>query len=654
MDVSSEDRVATAHNVLRERGTVSAGLLPPDIYESWRLCLSVGLDPSSPRPVHHDDSALRRARRDHSLLRGLALAEMHTLHQQIAGSNFMIAFAMADGMLLDIVSDQNFSDAAEAARLRPGTMWSEAQCGTNALGVVARTKRRAIVHGSEHFFTGFAGLTCMASPVFAPDGSLAGILDASSDCRSRQTHTGALVAMAAAQIENGLFREQHCRDVVVAFHSRAEYLRTMSTALLAFSPDGILLASNSQARLMLQGLPVVPKRGFQDLFKTRFGDFVSAAQSHLPQRLLDLHTSSFFAMLENGPPRSSSMLMPAISAKVAESRALAVAVKSAAVELDFVAADCIVARIVRQVEAAAQRQMPILIRGQTGTGKEQMARFAHRASRRKGEFIAVNCAALPDSLVEAELFGFADGAFTGARKGGSTGLVRQANGGTLFLDEIGDMHLVLQAVLLRFLDDWIVRPVGGSPEKANVLLVSATNLPIERAIAEGRFRPDLLYRLNTLDVLLPPLDERSDFAAIARHLLERIDASFSITEAATANLAARCWPGNIRELRNHLARLTLEGAGDTIDVDMIGTDGSKAQASTLNSLQGLQHEKVLKTYTECDGNIAKTARKLGVSRNTIYRALGSQRERPLIACKPSGIGEFAQFGIGPKRFPSSQ
>src|ERR1700678_2177719 len=197
----------------------------------------------------------------------------------------------------------------------------------------------------------------------------------------------------------------------------------------------------------------------------------------------------------------------------------------------FISMDPVVARIVQQTEAAAQRKMPILIRGETGTGKEQLARHAHAASRRSGAFVGVNCAALPESLIEAELFGYSEGAFTGAKKGGSAGLFKEADGGTLFLDEIGDMPVTLQAVLLRFLDDWTVRPIGGIKRQVDVLLVSATNANLDESIAKGRFRSDLLFRLNTLEVTLPPLHERSDFADIARHLMRKIDPSAAFTEA---------------------------------------------------------------------------------------------------------------------------
>jgi transcriptional regulator of acetoin/glycerol metabolism len=283
--------------------------------------------------------------------------------------------------------------------------------------------------------------------------------------------------------------------------------------------------------------------------------------------------------------------------------------------------------IVRQVETASARKMPILIRGDTGTGKEQLARHAHAASGRTGAFVPVNCAALPESLIEAELFGYADGAFTGARRGGAVGLVKEADGGTLFLDEIGDMPVALQAVLLRLLDDWTVRPVGGVRAKVDVFLVSATNANLDKTIAEGRFRSDLLYRLNTLEVTLPKLRDRSDFGAIVHHLLGAIDPNYEITPATIAHLAARPWPGNIRELRNMLARFTLANTDGFIDEAGVEAMIDQAPFTTPGSLHDIHRARILVVYAEAAGNISETARRLGVSRNTIYRALGQKKER---------------------------
>ncbi|MGL4240938.1 MAG: sigma 54-interacting transcriptional regulator, partial [Beijerinckiaceae bacterium] len=194
----------------------------------------------------------------------------------------------------------------------------------------------------------------------------------------------------------------------------------------------------------------------------------------------------------------------------------------------------------------------------------------------------------------------------------------------------------LQTVLLRFLDDWTIRPVGGSPHKVDVLLVSATNAHLEKSIDGRRFRADLLFRLNTLDVTLPPLRERSDFDEIARHLIRSIDPSASLTVSAIERLTEREWPGNIRELRNMLSRLSLGTSGELIDgdaVDELAAPAEHRQARTgalhgdrlTKSLHELQRARVLETLAETDGNVSKTARRLGVSRNLVYRIL---RERP--------------------------
>jgi sigma-54 dependent transcriptional regulator, acetoin dehydrogenase operon transcriptional activator AcoR len=424
-------------------------------------------------------------------------------------------------------------------------------------------------------------------------------------------HTAALVGMAATQIENGLFRERHRRDILIAFHNRGEYLHTLTAGLIAVDESGTVLAANQAARLLLNGLPVSPGGNFSDIFRTRFSLFMDEGRRRERQRLRDEVGSSFVATIEH--PHFSPMLRA-----VAKPPPAGPAVSPT----PFISVDPVVARIVRQTEAAAQRKMPILIKGETGTGKEQLARHAHAASGRAGPFVAVNCAALPEGLIEAELFGYSEGSFTGARKGGSSGLVREADGGTLFLDEIGEMPVTLQTVLLRFLDDWTLRPVGGAKVQVDVLLVSATNADLSESIAKGRFRSDLLFRLNTLEVTLPPLATRSDFEAIAKHLLATIDARRTLSPAAIDHLAKCAWPGNIRELRNVLSRLSLQTEDSVIDYSAVasiaGPHSQSERSSTLHDRRGAQ---VLATYAETGNNISETARRLGVSRNTIYRVL---------------------------------
>jgi len=624
MLASTTDRLIRARNAMESNGSLPNDLVTPEISASWTRCLALGLDPQRPPPLEAINEAQLKASRDRAdLVRALALAEMQTLYHQIAGSNFLIAFASPDGILLDTIADPSFRNAARTASIRPGTLWAEQLRGTNALGTVAQTGQTLTVHGGEHFFAQYGSLTCTAAPVLGPDGTLAGVLDASSHCGSRQQHTQALVGMAATQIENGLFRQHHRGNLVMAFHSRAEYLHTLSAGLLALDPSGVVLGVNPQARFLLQGLPALPNRHFEDLFRTRFTALMEGGRAGF-QRLEDRVGSVFVADVEN---------LRSLSIRLWPQRPAAPAEAPAAIAPSFVADDPAVRAALRQTEAGALRRLPILIRGETGTGKEQVARHVHRISRRRGAFVPVNCAALTGSLIEAELFGHTEGAFTGARRGGAPGLVCEADGGTLFLDEIGDMPLGLQAVLLRLLDDWSVRPVGGGRSRqVDVLLVAATNAEIDAAVEAGRFRADLYYRLNTVPVTLPPLRNRCDLGAIVRRILTDVAPDSTIDPDALERLTAWHWPGNIRELRNTLTRLTMDRPGQPIDVATVAAalcrpapQGSgefigKGRGSLRDTVRG----RILAAHRDTGGNLSETARRLGVSRNTVYRAIAAR------------------------------
>ena len=601
-----EDRLGRARILLEGRGVVAANLLSPEISASWQRCLDAGLDPAKPLPPERDDAALRAERERHEQVLRLAVAEMQGLHRQIAGSNFMIAFAAPDGTLLDTIADASFGDAASAAAIQPGNLWTERRRGTNALGTVAATGGALMVHGPEHFFRGYASLTCIAAPVFGPDAQLVGVLDASSDCRSRQRHTRALVAMAASQIENGLFRAHHRDEMVIAFHSRGEYLHTLSAGLIALDGNGRVRGANSQARFLLQGLPALPGRRFDELFDTPWLRVLDGTGSLL--NLRDRVGSTYVAVSQ-----AARTAAPArISAAPSEQQ-----------PAGFVAEDAAVRRAVGMAEAAARRGIPVLISGPTGTGKEELARHAHAASGRRGAFVAVNCAAITETLAEAELFGHAPGAYTGARHGGAPGLAAEADGGTLFLDEIGDMKPALQGLLLRLLDDWLVRPVGGGrSRKLDVLLLAATNADLPRAVTEGRFRADLYWRLNVVEVVLPPFAARTDRDAIVDHLLARTARDFVLTAEMRAWIVRQSWPGNMRELRSFLLRLALAGPRcppPPPEPDSAASPGIPDRQDSC--LRDAIQARIREVHRAMEGNVSRTARTLGVSRNTIYRAL---------------------------------
>ena len=560
-----------------------------------------------------DETTLREARQRRDLLRRLALGEMENLYHQIAGSNFMIAFAAPDGLLLDTITDQSFSDTASATSIRPGTLWGEARCGTNALGTVAHTASPIMVHGAEHFFARHGGLTCTAAPVFDAEGTLAGVLDASSDCRSRQSHTRALVSMAATQIENGLFRECHRTDVLIALHSRAEYLHTLSAGLLAVDPGGHGAGGQYASAVAAAG----PAGDCADAaWRSCFGH---GSMTCWWQAATTKPCGWRIGSAASSPPSSRTCGWYARSAH----RRIAV-VSQPAPRPPFVAEDPAAAAAVRH---ARDRRPPQAARS-CCAGRRARARNNSPATRTrpaggKGAFVPVNCAALPDSLAEAETVRPFRGRIHRRPAQGAPGLVLEADGGTLFLDEIGEMKLPLQAMLLRLLDDWTVRPVGGGKRRqADVLLVAATNVDLTAAITAGRFRADLFYRLNTVEVMLPPLRAREDFAAIARHLLGIISPDWHIDDAAIAALRRLPWPGNIRELHSVLTRMTLGDPGGIINTDAVGATGRRVnEPAAQPPLREMLHDRIRAVYHETAGNISETARRLRVSRNTVYRAL---------------------------------
>jgi transcriptional regulator of acetoin/glycerol metabolism len=594
------------------------------------------------------DAELFRHRSKNASLRHAARCALQNSKTFLKDAGSIMILTDPTGLIIETQGDSRVIDAGRAVHLEHGGRWSEADIGTNAIGAAMAEARPVQIHGAEHFCTEVQRWTCAAVPVHDPsDGELIGVVDISGPASTFNPQSLALAVAVGHQVESVLAQSMRQDHENLLCHFLAKRSLWVNDEYIVLDRRGAILHATERALGAARdsGLRVGDDDATQFLKTLPFEDWPAKLKGLLPNASLDLVSNgsagigaiivlharrrpptmdrnvpisrAAFERCEDGiatPCRKVQTSQPPAREKVTKNG-----------RSSFVAEDLTVRAIVRRVESAAARKMPILIRGETGTGKEELARHAHAASGRIGSFVAINCAALPESLIEAELFGYADGAFTGAQRGGASGLVQEADGGTLFLDEIGDMPVALQAVLLRLLDDWTVRPVGGRGGKVDVFLVSATNATLDRAVAEGRFRSDLLYRLNTLEVRLPRLGDRTDFDAIARHLLHMIDAGNDITARALARLAPCPWPGNIRELRNVLARLTLGAANGAIDEACVEAALDKVPPTAPGSLHDVQRARILMVYAETAGNISETARRLGASRNTIYRALGQKR-----------------------------
>ena len=604
-----------------ERGALSADL-NVSVAASWQRSKNHQIAVDRARAPLVAEAELYRQRCKHASLRHAARSALESSKTFLSDANSMMILTDPSGLIIDTQGDARVIDAGRALHLEHGGRWSEADIGTNAIGAVLAESKPVQIRGTEHFCSEVQRWTCAAVPVHDPvDGELLGVVDISGPANTFNPQSLALAVSVGQHVESvlaQLIREDHEK---LLRHYLAKRSLWMNEDCLVLDRRGTIVHATEPALNVVRN----SRHSFDNEAPTRFLNSVPFDQwpvklkELLPNASLDLvknENSGIGAIILMHPrrrlpaPDRNAIEMPRRSATPPKPSATG-----------FVANDPAVQAIVRQVETAAARKMPILIRGETGTGKEQLARHAHAASGRTGAFVPVNCAALPESLVEAELFGYAEGSFTGARRGGAIGLVKEADGGTLFLDEIGDMPVTLQAVLLRLLDDWTVRPIGGARTKVDVFLVSATNATLDRAILEGRFRSDLLYRLNTLEVTLPRLQDRSDFDAIVQHLLDAIDPDCEITSATIANLAARPWPGNIRELRNMLARFTLAATDGLIDQAAVEAMIGQPPPKTSGSLHDIQRASVLAVHAETAGNISETARRLGISRNTVYRIL---------------------------------
>ncbi|GBG14943.1 Fis family transcriptional regulator [Novimethylophilus kurashikiensis] len=611
--------IINARSQLLARGDVPKGVVADTIARSWQRCVSYGLDSNLVDDARLSASELRSLREQNGMLLAHAKPEMETLHEQISSSGSIILLTDANGMILHAMGDDSFLDTATRLSLQEGVSWNESWRGTNAIGTALEEQAPVAVHAAEHFVENHHLLSCSAVPILDAQGQLVGALDVSNDYRIRQPHSLALVRMSAQMIENRLFNASNSNGITLYFHARQEFVGTLWQGIAVFSEDGKLRALNRSGRFQL-GLEHQPldRISFSQLFDQPFSALLSRLHGGMSP-LLPLR-------MENGARVYARMQAPLEQHRIIShlpSRNVVTALEG----LNH--GDLRLARAIDQVKRVIDRDIPILIEGETGVGKELFAQAIHQSSRRRNKaFVAINCAALPEGLIESELFGYEEGAFTGARRKGSPGKLLQADGGTLFLDEIGDMPLNLQARLLRVLQERRVTPLGGGEAKpVDIAIVSATNRKLGELVNQGGFRSDLYYRLNGLAVTLPPLRERSDLKPLVRHLLDKEEAGHVIfSEEVETLFEAHPWPGNLRQLHTVLrTALALKDEGDELCrehlpqsfLDELGMQPVEAEGS----LDKLEAESIRNTLLAHAGNVSSAARQLGISRTTLYRKL---------------------------------
>ncbi|MFO2464559.1 sigma-54-dependent Fis family transcriptional regulator [Pseudomonas sp. 15FMM2] len=600
----------------------------PSIARSWLRCLEdYHLDPAltiAPTVLEHGRLLESRERLQQVL--HIAGNEMNSLHQQLSGAGHAVLLTDARGVILNCVTAPSERKIFERAGLWLGADWSEACEGTNGIGTCLVERQALTIHRDEHFRGRHTGLTCSASPVFDPHGELLAVLDVSSAreavSRQSQFHTMALVNLSAKMIESCYFLRHFEHHWLLRFHLQAESVGLFSEGLLAFDGEGRICALNQSAQNLLgqprgRLLGLAVEMFFDCTLDELLGRASANASASWPLRTRD--GRNLFAVLRGEQRRTPSPTVPA-PAKVLRPRWPGICLGDTALQDDF-----------RKALRVFERDVPLLINGETGSGKEAFAKAVHHASQRaEHAFVALNCAAIPESLIESELFGYRGGSFTGARKEGMRGKLQQADGGTLFLDEIGDMPLALQTRLLRVLEDRLVVPIGGEPQAVNVRVVSATHRNLLERVKGGSFREDLYYRLNGLEIALPPLRERSDKSQLLDFILaeEAGEQVVQLDRAARQALLTFNWPGNVRQLRTvlrTLAALCDEGQVGLEDLPVMIRQARPTPTAvdepTDSPLHDAERLALLNALEQQRWHMSHTAEQLGVSRNTLYRKL---------------------------------
>lgn len=622
-------RLREARRQWLEEGELAHGLIAPGLQASWCRSRAFGLAPDgrTPGAPHASGAQLARALEHRRALVSHARPVMEFLCAQIRDSNSMVILADPQGMLLHALGDAGFTDKAARVALRPGAIWHEQWRGTNAIGTALADGTAVVVHGAEHYLERNAFLTCAAAPIVDPAGHLLGVLDISGDHRGYHPHTLGLVRSSACMIEHQLFEAQHGSALRLRLHAQPEGIGTVTEGLVALSDDGWIVGANTVALQML-GLQrsAIGTLCIERVLPLGLAALLNNGRAtRLPTAVRRADGATLWVRLDSGRASVSSTA-------VARSPQATPADALAALDTGDAAMQAVIGRARRVID----KPIALLLQGESGVGKELFARACHGSGpRHGGPFIAVNCAALPETLIEAELFGYRPGAFTGAGRDGAPGRIREAHGGTLFLDEIGDMPLAMQARLLRVLQERSVTPLGGGkPVAVDFHLICATHRRLREEVDAGRFREDLYYRINGLALALPALRERGDLSALVATMLRELAPGRDMLlapEVAVAFSRFR-WPGNLRQLCNVLrTACALMGDDeclidwshlpDDVAEELIGQPLPRGVQDSDTDLRLQAGRCVQQAVRASNGNLSEAARRLGISRNTLYRKL---------------------------------
>lgn len=631
------------------RGKIDSKTIQPVIIESWKRCVKYGIDPFGKHNTRLDERELNlRFEKFHYLIK-VARPFMQSLYKFVKDSGFIVRLSDNEGCILETLGDKSILDSSKELNILPGDNCSEQIIGTNAIGTCLVTQKPLQVFAAEHYCKAYHSWTTSACPIKDTKGRIIGALGMTGSYEKVHPHTLGMIIAAVEAIENQLKLEESNRKLLMSNQHFYAIMESISEGLISIDNNGNITDINLEARKLfgIKEEDVLGKH-IKKLFNSNYKK-IQRVLNHgkgFAEEEIVLYTK------RRGTVRFISTATPIKDEKNNTAGAVITLREIKTVhnlinkmigsEARFTF-ESIIGKSKKLLEAikiaklAAENDTNVLLQGESGTGKEMFAQAIHNnSSRRDGPFIFINCGAIPRELVASELFGYVEGAFTGARKGGHPGKFELADGGTIFLDEIGDMPLDTQANLLRVLETKEIRRIGGKKViPINVRVIAATHKNLEKEVEHGNFRQDLFFRLNVTPIKIPPLRERKeDIPLLVKHFTKKISHQMNkhIEDIHPEVIDIMCkynWPGNVRELQNILQQainlcdsklLALEHLPDSIkNVPTITSTLYSTKA--LKSLEELEAEAIYKTLKVFKGNVTKTAKILGIGRNTLYRKI---------------------------------
>ena len=599
------------------------------IQNSWDRCRDLGLSPSG-KPVDAvtSDIDLSIIQEKNQRIRQFVLPELQLLYNQIAGTNFMVAYADTSGIVLDAYLDEEFKRSDAGKAVIPGSIWTEDNRGTNALGLALHSGKPQIVAGKDHFFRKLGNLSCFAAPIYGQNDEILGVIDATSDAASRQEHTLALVKLASKNVENRLFIEQFSDSLILVFHARHEYLSTTSAALLAVDEHGFIDGANINAKIMLNGLNLYNKQHFGDIFSVPFSAVINRLNSDQIIRIQDAMGSAVFMSMKDNTTKKIVNLSIGTNLLKTENHDTQKLQKSKKpIKPNYIMEDPILKRHILNAENALNHGLAVFIEGKRGTGKNSTVAELNRRFSKNKPYLEIDCSQLTLNNYENILFGSSGkiGYFENDDNSHPAGKFTQAIGKIISFKNIELLPTIVQNAITEVIE------AHQEPDANNKFIpVNGFLFSSKEAMQDLQLNPDIsdafLESLIGAQIQLPILEDRTDFDKIVFEILRQISPDHTLSKTAMDSLKARSWPGNIRQLRKVLRVLIANTEGQVIRNAVIQTDqnlsGSEITPCECCSQSSVRKESCLlvkKTWLETGKNVSLVARRLGLSRTTVYK-----------------------------------